>query len=58
MGRKPIYPIDNCVGCDKCLFDKRTKTEVCYLTFEIIEARKKQRCENYTNENKKSWRKK
>lgn len=58
MGRKPIYPKDNCLNCDKCIMDKRTKTEICILNFDTIEARKKQRCDKYSNIDKKAWRKK
>lgn len=58
MGRKPIYPKNNCVGCDKCIYDKRHGNEICILTFETIEARKRQRCKEYINENKKAWRRK
>ena len=31
MGRKPIYPKDNCVGCDKCIYDKRYGNEICIV---------------------------
>lgn len=58
MGRKPIYPRDNCLGCNNIVLNKKTGIEFCTLTFKPIEPKKIKRCEHYNPIiDKNSWRK-
>lgn len=58
VGRPPIYPKENCLDCCHCIHDKFRNIDTCTITFNSFEARKTERCKQYSNEQTNTYCKK